>query len=167
MAGKWTSARRRAAAARLKAHAADLVAVRWTDARREAHSAAIRAAHAEGRYPRQRAYWPTVAEAGERLDAMLHRSVDVGHGLQRGFHGLGNIEVTRPIHPLECLWRDHDAIETTTDTDVDDTLRMAASSYRPTGAVSADWSSIHAHRRAAELAALVRAQQADAMGATA
>jgi hypothetical protein len=113
-------------------------------------------------YPQRSSIAFDVVAAGERLDAMLaaDRATPTDDST-RGFQGAARIQVNREIHPLECLWRDHDAIDTTTAPDVDDALRLHGR-YRPTGAASADWSSIHAHRRNAELAALAREQVADA-----
>jgi hypothetical protein len=95
----------------------------WTRERRAAHSAAIKRARQQGRYAGQpanlRAYharrgmWPTVEAAGQKLDALLaaERATPTDDST-RGFQGAARIQVKREIHPLECLWRDHDVTTT-------------------------------------------------------
>src|SRR6266853_6650146 len=56
------------------------------------------------RAPQTGPAWPTVAQAGKRLDALLNRDADVGHDLRRGFQALSRLTVQREIHPLAHLW---------------------------------------------------------------
>jgi hypothetical protein len=188
MAGKWTPARKLAHSRRIRQLRAlgckgpyALQAQRLADAHRAGRHPGFRARvamsdadrrerarEATQRYRvRQRGirpYFPSVREAGARLDVMLRRSVDVGHDQQRGFQGLANIEVPRDIHPLAHLWSIGTAADSVTDTDVNDALRMPAASYRPVrrGGVVAGWDDIWAQRHASELQRLVAEQRADA-----
>jgi hypothetical protein len=96
-----------------------------------------------------RAFWPTVAAALSRIARAVDASV--------------SRLVVKPIHPLECLWRDHTAIEYVPVLKDPRFVRdMRADPPRNEGI--ADWTAVHRQR---ELASLVAAQQADAQGATA
>jgi hypothetical protein len=139
----------------MKAHLGDLMQARWTDARRAAHSAAIRAAHARGAplgRPRQRAYWPSVAEAGRRVDAQL--------AARSGATYRGTTDKMPSMDPTRCLWSPEPVVYVPV---LDDPRFVRDLRKDPIqGGGIAGWADVHAVRHTAELARVAAERKQDA-----
>jgi hypothetical protein len=160
---RWTAARRRAHAARIRALRAlgpDGPYKNQPAKLAQAHRAGIhpgfgqrsriseeerkqRAREATRRYRARKAGkayesgWPSVAASSTEAAAVADRSAGT-----TGFQGLARLTV-RKVEPTDILWDPRTPVETTTDGDIDPDLRMRG--YKAVGTATG-FESVHGHR---------------------